>query len=88
MDLHDSGRLDPRPQDVLFCRLVVFGTEALQVVQEAAEQGAIGEGIFGVGFDFKISQNSAAGRRSTSSLLVRSTANFPPFDFLSKDDQL
>ena len=36
MDLDDSGRLDSRPQDVLLCRLVVFGTEALQVVQEAA----------------------------------------------------
>ena len=41
VDLDDSGRLDSRPQDVLFCRLVVFGAQALQVVQEAVERGAI-----------------------------------------------
>ena len=36
VDLDDSGRLDSRPQDVLLCRLVVFGTEPLQIVKEAA----------------------------------------------------
>ena len=41
VDLDDSGRLDSRPQDVLFCRLVVFGAQALQVVQEAVEEGRL-----------------------------------------------
>ena len=29
VDLDDAGRLDPRPQDVLLCWLVVLGSESV-----------------------------------------------------------
>ena len=61
MDLDDSGRLDSRPQDILFCRLVVFGAEALQVVQEAVgfriSLGSLHTRICEADFDFDISPN-------------------------------
>ena len=68
MDLDDSGRLDPRPQDVLLCRLVVFGAQTLQVVQEAVVNREVLSSIYGA--------------LVQSLMLLSCTANFPPFDFL------
>ncbi len=36
VDLYDSGGLDSGPQDVLLRRLVVLGSQPLQVIKEAA----------------------------------------------------
>ena len=67
MDLDDSGRLDPRPQDVLLCRLVVFGTQPLQVVQEAVVNREVLDSIYGALVQIL--------------MLLSCTTNFPPFDF-------